>query len=304
MKRNKVLRPSFRVYPAAIMAVIMSSVLLGAQTTTITGSVSDTDKSSPGASIGVALAERDWGVAAAESLKAKPASFAQIQSFVMSQLDVKPPDASVCSAGFFQLSGSTSYSLIASMDYSGRHFCNEVVVINRRADSFPIQRLSAWEIDDVNDIVRDLGKNGESELVVPTSYSGYTGAECISTWSMVYTLQGDALVDQSASFPDFYRARLDVLNAKIQEADDADTTCIQMEADKIARFLGTSPNAGEDKAITWLSSADQSLRLKGIVVLADIRDDKSIVNLQHLTDDPDAIVADAAKNAVETIRKK
>jgi hypothetical protein len=304
MKRNQIIRLSFQLYRAAIMAVFMNSVLLGAQNTTITDAVSVTDKPSPGASTDVALSERDWGVATAESLAAKPPSSAQIQSFIMSQLDIKPPDAIVCSAGFFQLSGSASYSLIASMDYSGRHFCNEVVVINRRADSFPIQRISAWEVDDVKDTVRDLGKNGESELVVPTAYSGYNGVECIATWSLVYKLQGDSLVDQSASFLDVYRARLDVLNAKIQEAADEDATCVQMEADKIARFLGTSPNAGEDRAITWLNSADQSLRLKGIVVLADIRDDKSIVNLQHLTEDPDTIVSGAARLAVDTIRKK
>jgi hypothetical protein len=215
---------------------------------------------------------------------------------------------SVCSAGFFQISGSDSPSLIASIDVNGRHFCNNVEVIHRDANGLTIQEIDVWEVDDVKDIVRDLGKNEKDLLIVPTAYSDYDGAKCMATWSQVYAVQAGALVDRSAAFKEFYKDRLDSLNADMEQAgkndDDNRTICSQMEADKIARYLDISPNAGEDKAIGWISSADTSLRLKGVVVLADIGDKRSIATLKQFSEDPDTIVADAAKRALDTSPKR
>ena len=306
---------------ALILAANTNNAPLGAQSVSPKTVAQKQASPSPPEKSSYKYGERDWNALTSELHTDKPPSDTQIHSFVMAMLEGIPDSAvqspreavlagvSVCSAGFFQISGNDSTSLVASIDVNGRHFCNNVAVIHRDANGLTIQQIDAWEVDDVKDIVRDLGKTGKDLLVIPTAYSDYDGAKCLATWSQIYAMQADALVDRSAAFTEFYKDRLDSLKADIEQADKNDgdgdrTICSQMEADKVARYLGTSPNAGEDKAIGWISSADTSLRLKGIAVLADIGDKQSIATLQHFTEDPDAIVADAAKRAVGTSLKK
>ena len=312
------LRLSFVFSSALILAANANNAPLGAQTVASQGSAQKAVSLSPPVISSYKYAKRDWDALTSELQTNKPPSDAQIDSFVMAMIEHVPdsgmqsPDdavsagVSVCSANFFQISDSDGEILIASIDVNGRHFCNNVEVIHRGANGLMVQEIDVWEVDDVNDIVRDPGKDGKNELVVPTAYSDYNGAECLATWSRIYTLQSGTLVDRSAAFLQFYKERLDSLEASMQKAinrDDDDnqdrTICAQMEADKIARFLGTAPNAGKDKAIEWINSADQSLRIKGIVVLADIGDKQSIETLQHLAEDSNAIVADAAKRALD-----
>ncbi len=267
-------------------------------------------------------AERDWDAFTKASPTSKPSN-APINSFVLAMIGFGQADhtlgVSVCSAGFFKIAGSSSNNLIASVDLNGRRFCNDVYVIHRGANGVVLQEtqnleqgIHSYQVEDVSEIVRDLGHDGKNELVIPTEYSAYDGARCLANWSRVYMMQSDTLVDRSASFKGFYRERLDELlnegmqRAKLRDANDGGNSviCVQMEIDKIERFLGASPNAGEDKAIEWIKSADESLRLKGIVVLADIRDVRSVDTLQHCTEDPDEIVADAAKRALNSLRGK
>jgi hypothetical protein len=317
------LRFSFVFSLAVILAANAINAPLGAQTLVSLGAAQKEVNPSPPEKSSYKYAERDWNALTSALHTSKPPSDTQINSFVMAMIGFEPGEetfgVSVCSAGFFKIAGSESESLVASVDFNGRHFCNDVYVIHRGANGLVLQDaqnlgkgIHSYQVDDVNDIVRDLGKDGTNELVIPTEYSDYEGYKCLANWSRVYIMQSDTLVDRSASFKDFYKERLDTLlnegipRAKTRDANDGGNSviCVQMEADKIERFLGTSPNAGEDKAIDWINSADQSLRLKGIVVLADIGDEESIATLQHLTGDPDAIVAGAAKHAVNSARKR
>lgn len=254
------------------------------------------------------FAERDWNVLISQLHSETPPSDAKIQAFVLAAVGAEPQvvasGVAVCSAGFFQIAESADESLVASLDVNGRHFCNEIEVIHGGSNGVMVQEIDAWEVDDVQEIVRGLGNNGKNVLVIPTEYSDYDGAECLATWDQVYVLQSGALVDRSAAFTDFYKERLEGLNAKLRQAGDVDTTCTQMEADKILRFLGISPLAGEDNAKEWINSSDRSLRLKGIAVLADIGDKQSISALQRFTEDPETDIADAAKRALGTLIKK
>jgi hypothetical protein len=267
------------------------------------------------------FADRDWDVMISQLHTDKPTSDAQIKSFVMAMIGEpadEPFGSSVCSAGFFKIAESESESLVASIDINGRHFCNDLEVIHRGANGVMIQDANMLEqglailhLDDVNDAVRDLGKNGKNELVIPfqDSESEHT-TTCTATWSRVYTLQAGTLVDRSAAFKNYYKESLDSLNAEIPKAkaDDADqhsgsAICLQMEADKIARFLGASPNAGRDQAMDWVKSGDQYLRRKRFDVLVDIGDQQSIAVLQRYATDSDPIVADEAKSALAAAQK-
>jgi len=272
------------------------------------------DNPSPPKKSSYKYAERDWDVLTSQLHTAKPPSDKQIKSFVMAMIGEpvdEPFGSSVCSAGFFKIAESENESLVASVDLSGRHLCTDFEVIHRGANGLTMQSIYAWVGDDLSDVVRDLRKDGKYELVVPFDLSMYEGANsCMATWGRIYVLQSDNLVDKSSEFKNYYKDQLDSLNAEMPKAkaDDVDqhsdsATCLQMEIDKIARFLGTSPNAGRDQAMDWVKSGDQYLRRKGFDVLADIGDQQSIEVLQRYAKDSDPMIADEAKRALPAAHK-
>ncbi len=317
------------LYPIVVLATIATGSHFSAQTAASLTSTQGIKSPSSTVKGGFELrrsnykfAERDWNAMISALHTAKPPSDEQTYPFVMAMVAGEPDSGaqspedealagvSVCSAGFFKISESGSYSLVASLDVNGRHFCNDVEVIHRGASGLTIQNVWAREADDVNEIVRDLDKNGKKELVIPSELSGYAGARCSGAWNEIFGLRSGILVDRSAEFKDFYKAQLAPLEAGMQEArkklNDGDgdrAVCLKMEADKIERFLGISPNAGENKAIEWANSGDEYLRGRGFAVLADIRDRRSIAVLQRFAKDPNPWTAQEAKSLLRRIKK-
>jgi hypothetical protein len=114
----------------------------------------------------------------------------------------------------------------------------------------------------------------------------------MATWTRVLILDHGKLVDRSADFKGFYRAELDRIVKKLPSVQAGDpgggendrldnAACLQMEADRIRRFLGLSRDAGQAAAIGWLSSKNESLRSRGMTVLTDIGDPQSIAIAQR-----------------------
>jgi hypothetical protein len=317
------LQHSFVFSLALLLVAGPNNTPLAAQALAYQHMAPSTINPAPPEAISYRFAERDWNALIAMLHSSTPPTVSQIDSYVLEMIGFESGEdmfgVSVCSAGFYKIAGSDSDVLVASVDYNGRHFCNDVYVIHHGPNGMILQDannqgqgLQDFGVDDVSDIVRDLNKDGQHELVIPTEYSTYEGAHCMSIWYRIYTLQSDILVDRSTAFKAFYQKHLDALSIKVlpkaemRESDDGgnSATCVQMEIDKTKRFLGTSPNAGEDKAIQWLESADESLRLKGIVVLADIGDAQSIRTLQQFTGDHNPIVASATRRALEELQKR
>lgn len=261
-----------------------------------------------------AHALRDWDRMIAMLQSDRPPSDAQIRAFFMNILQRHPDGliggVVVCSAGFFNLSGGNGYSLVGSIDASGRHYCNDIEIMNRTTNGIAIQGLDTWEVDDIHNIVKDLRRDGRYELVVPTKDSEIeAGGSCIAFWTKIYVLKSGALVDKSSAFKSFYKDRLDALHIQIPQAEDLDAhdngdkaICLQIQADKIQRFIGTSPTAGEEEALNWANSNDPNFRLRAISVFADIGDPQAIRALETLTIDKDSVVADEAKRALNKLR--
>jgi len=262
-------------------------------------------------------AGREWDSMISALHSANPPSKVQISSFIHAVYEREPDvvkafveGRNVCSSGFFHLAGSDGYSLVSSLDVNGRHFCNDVEVIRQSVKGITIQGFNAWAVNDVHDIVQDVNDDGKNELVVRVKDSdAISGDSCVAFWTRVYGLQSGAIVDQSAEFMDLYRERLDTLNVEIPRAEEDDRVnggdsamCLQMEAHKIERFLGISPDAGEDQALDWIKSNNPELRLKGADVLADIGDKRSLAALQLLTADETPAVAVKAKLAVKALQ--
>jgi len=323
------LRLSFMFSLAVILATNIYCAPLGAQSVETQASIQEANRTSSPKKAGFRLnpssyefAEHDWVSLIARLHTSNPPSNAQISSFVMAMIEGMPDSialtpeeaalagTSVCSAGFFKISGSDSESLIASIDVNGRHFCNDTIVIHHDSDKVTIQDIFAWYVDEVKDIVHDIDKNGKNELVIPSSLSGYEGAgSCMASWSQIYVMQAGTLVDKSSEFKSFYRDRLDSLNAGMQQVvkrdqdDNGDSAvCTQMEMDKIKRYLGISPDAGKDQAIAWIKSGNEYMRRKGFAVLQDIGDKESKEILQAYTKDPNPNIANEAKFALDNVK--
>ena len=221
-----------------------------------------------------------------------------------------PPRASqggvtVCSAAEADLDGDGRPDLIASVDYSGRGFCNTLAVVEKGSSQSVPQVTDTWGMDDVRDAIR-RNEDGSLMLVVPTAFTDYEGAECMAVWQRLFRLQHGALVDVSTSHPDFYKARKREVDATIAKMDQekADTSCALIESDKLDRFLGASPTAGYARALAWMRSADPAMRRRAARVFADIGDTVSMANLQGLSRDTDPAVAASAQGGMAQARNR
>jgi hypothetical protein len=212
--------------------------------------------------------------------------------------------SSVCDAR--ELPGNTGRPpmIVASLDTSGRHFCNEIVLIRNGVPPTVVQDIEAWWADDLSTVVRDLRGTGDFELVVPQAISTYQGARaCIATFPVVYTCSASACVDSRSQFVDFYTQTLSELQQElatlVKKGPDQDTRrapCATMEADKVRRLLGIDARAGFETARQWMKSSDPSLREHAVAVFADINDAASRERLKTLAADPDPGVAVTARN--------
>jgi hypothetical protein len=219
-------------------------------------------------------------------------SDAALRSFVEQQLSVAEGGGKICSVARADLSGSQTDSVLASIDWSGRGYCNDVWIFRTGSNGPSKQHFDAWNIDDVNKLIVNLGSGRERQLAIRRGYSLYNGAGCVATWTAVYTERDGILEEDSTSFPAFYLQRLNMLQGRLN-GGEAEPECIQMEADKIMRFLRTSPTAGFELAQRWVQGSEPALRAKGVAVFADIGDDPSKRELRKLAngDAPEAILA-------------
>jgi hypothetical protein len=143
-------------------------------------------------------------------------------------------------------------------------------------------------------------------------FSPYEGANgCQAQWTSVFRWDGAKYVTADSSFPTFYKQRLSTLNAEIDQAKvgpnssapnfELDMSCDYMDRDRVERLLGIDPTAGLDWALTWASSAEPRLRERAVIVLSEIHNTVAMQALRQLTHDPDESLAQAAREALESL---
>jgi hypothetical protein len=210
----------------------------------------------------------------------------------------------VCSAAEVDLGGDGQLELVASVDYSGRRFCNTLAVVGKGSSRAP-QVTDTWEMDDVRESIK-RNADGSLMLVVPTALTDYEGVECMAVWLRLFRFQNGALVDVSTAYPDFYKARKQQVDATIAKMnrEKADTGCALIESDKLDRFLGASPTAGYKRAVTWMRSVDPAMRKRAARVFADIGDAVSLAKLKDLARDADPAVVASAQGGMEEARNR
>jgi hypothetical protein len=267
------------------------------------------------------FATRDWNAMTAALHTGNPPAQKTINAFITNMLlgepDLSVPsahDLDIQSAAFFPVAGASADVLVALVNVMQTRFSNTLVVITRGASGPTIQTLDLSFDHDVHSVARDLDGTGKVELLYTYAWSDYQGANsCIADWTRIYSLQSGRLTDRSAAFPDYYRQRLQEITAQIPIAKEADlpshyhtdeAICLQMEADRIQRFLRINPQAGEDRALSWLRGSNPWWRAKAVDVLADIADRRSITTIRSLIHDPDPGVSITAESALESLDRK
>ncbi|HUY82069.1 MAG TPA: hypothetical protein VMU92_10140 [Acidobacteriaceae bacterium] len=132
--------------------------------------------------------------------------------------------------------------------------------------------------------VTDINGDGKKEVVV-YSYldpAGRRGGGPTPEWPKVYRLKGEKYVPATRDFPgiyDFYnREVLPQLNAKLDKEErmlsprylELGVATLEMQRDKILRFLGLDPRAGLKKARQWAKSGNPDMIYNAYCVFHDI----------------------------------
>jgi hypothetical protein len=248
------------------------------------------------------LAARDWSMKASPSLIQKPPTTEEVRAFVINVIGAQM-NPQLCSFAFADFAHDGAYRLVASLDASGRHLCNVVVVIGKQGSQFGVaNQWKVWQVDDVSAAMQDFGHDGHAELVLPQNWSPYEGVtHCVATWQTIFQWDNGKFADHSSAFPDFYRTRQKQLKAALDASMGygSDAVCQQMEIDKIDRVLMVDPRAGFTRAEDWMKGSDSSLKRKAAAVFADINDADSHDDLKKLAEDPNTLVSETAKVYLE-----
>jgi len=230
---------------------------------------------------------RTWAIGSIRTTDLKPA---EVKALLGSEAD----DATVCDYAFADIAGDGFYRLLASVDYSGRHWCNRLFVISN--DGRPAQEIQVWNVEHIPDIL--VKSTGHDTLRVPQAITDYEGAGCIAVVPMFYSFSGGKLVTAA----DEHAADYQVLRTKLKATPPSDI-CAQIVVDKVDRLLG-SKTAGFSHAKTWMKSPDPSARRKAVRVLEDIGDTASQAALRELSADKDPVVSMEANAALQKAEQR
>src|SRR5579863_1846191 len=212
------------------------------------------------------------------------------------------PDAILCGYVFHDFTDLGAYALVMTVDYSGRHFCNTVIVVGKEHGAYKSARIDSWQTDSAAGIVQRLDQ--QSVLVVPQTLSLYAGNRCIATMPRIFRWTGSSLQDISAASAGFYQELRQSLQEKLDrltsENDGSPAlSCAIIERDAVLREIGVEPDAGLSTAREWAESPDQSLRLKAVYVLDRLGTRDAVAALESLSHDRDHVVATAARASIK-----
>ena len=214
--------------------------------------------------------------------------------------------AGLCSFQFADLLGDGNVWLIASLDSSGRRFCNTLALIRKQGNDFQVSTIPVWDVEDVSKVIADIDQDGRQELVLPQALGDYLGGTlCVPVWPHVYGWGGSRFEDQSTRFLDFYRNHL----RKLDEAERGATaegagSCREIERDKALRFLGIDPTAGVETAERWMKGGDPVQAERAIGIFFDIGNERSLSDLLELAKHSNPAVAQSASSAVNRLRSQ
>lgn len=157
------------------------------------------------------IASAKWHASEQKALNATPDLPAQAQRLlerVLPNADLVPP--TVGEARFVDLDRNGTLELVATVDYSGRGFFNNVVVVRQQQDDFTWTGVSnnGRSIEDLLAHLVDANGDGVPELVLEKFIDRYEGALQVPVETVIYRWGSAGFRDESDAFPEYYRTRV------------------------------------------------------------------------------------------------
>ncbi len=215
-------------------------------------------------------------------------------------------DVGISSFIFDDLNGDGKLSLLASVDYSGREFFNNLILIKYREKKYSVENLSVHNATDVTAIIFDIKNDGSKELLLPTALTPYLGGPIPqATYIKILGWNGSIYSNKSFEFSEYYRqAILPNLSAKLVQANQGSSPIevakAQIEFDKASRLAEyRTLEVGLQYATELASNAEPKLRIWAAYVLADIGSEQAHAKLKLLTQDSNPEVARHSKSIEE-----
>ena len=198
--------------------------------------------------------------------------------------------------------------LIATVDYSGRSFFNNLLILHDDGGQLTVQKIHVWNMESLDGAVQDLDGDGRIEILLRQNLTPYLGARPTAAWTAVFSFDGSSWVDQSAAFPQRYDSQvLPGIERELAASGASDSgisggdyrkDLLTIERDKVLRVLGRSPVAGLDWALSLARSEDPVRRIFALSILADAGGPEASSALKMLGGDRDPEVASHALVAV------
>ena len=195
------------------------------------------------------LASLDWSVKAPHNLAANPPADDVIKTF-MSKLDGVPGyPLGNCYAKFADLHHSNMLSLVVAENDD--RFCH-LSVVDKTNGGFKRYVFDLSRGVDGPEI-KDLGGNGNLELIVPTDLTGDEGANyCMARWPVIYGWTSNGYSDVSSHYKGYYEQQLASLQKEIRTVEAQKE---QSELGSGAQTAGLAANAARASS-TGEQSAD------------------------------------------------
>lgn len=239
------------------------------------------------------LASRDWSLVAKPGLANVPPRIDDVRTLMA---DLSDRQNEPINFRFVDLRRSGTLSLVIN-GAPERCIDGQLTIVDKTNSGFEI--YTAEESRAAEDpVVQDLDGTGKLELVVDVTYL-FRCCACPDTiFPAIYEWTGLGYQDVSDRFPGFYRKKLKALQSKIDSATNTNAVSDRIiEAAKIKRFLGISPDAGLDYAITLANSQEWRDRTLAVQILRDIPGTRAEEELRTLSHDPMSLVAKMAAGA-------
>ncbi|HEX5753623.1 MAG TPA: hypothetical protein VFZ09_45940 [Archangium sp.] len=174
------------------------------------------------------ITSESWNTGRQKSLNATPDLRIQVQRLLEGLL----PDADLVTpmvgdAYFADINGDSNLELLATVDYSGRGFYNNVVVVQQQQGQYAWTeaRNNGRSIESLRTHLVDADGDGKQELVLERFMDRYEGARRVPTEIVIYRWNERGFKDDSDAFPEYYRTQVvPALEKKLIEASSKPST--------------------------------------------------------------------------------
>jgi len=175
----------------------------------------------------------------ATAAQTKPASPANQESAKSIAATAVGRDGTVCDAVLVPATGSSPAVVLATVDVTGRRFCNGLLRMSTSNPPVILQTIDTWNLEVVKDVLVDLDADGISELVVPTPISQYRGGPaCMAVVPIVYKCTAAKCIDASDRFRGYYTSVLVRTEERLAKADAESAPCFRLQRDRLLKLSG------------------------------------------------------------------